>query len=112
MSFTARVKETGKIFEATAESDETGIRVFDAHSLQDGRFYRGYLYDTEPTNDPTKFRYTNRTAATFRAIELERLPLPVTLRGVRNSPILDDEVDDYVDDTAPGGKSRDHLLKI
>jgi hypothetical protein len=81
MSFTARVKQTGKIFEATDELDKNGIRAFDAQTLEDRKLYSGYLYDTEPTNDPTKFRYRSRTAETFTTDELELLPLPVVLKG-------------------------------
>ena len=33
MSFTAKVKETGKIFEATDELGENGIRAWDAQTL-------------------------------------------------------------------------------
>jgi len=83
MSFTAKVKNTGKIFEATEELDNNGVRAFDAQTLEDGKLYRGYLYDSEPTNDPHKFRYRSRTEATLGAGELERLPLPVTLKGIR-----------------------------
>jgi hypothetical protein len=35
MSFTANVKQTGKIFEATGELDKNGIRAFDAQTLED-----------------------------------------------------------------------------
>ena len=83
MSFTARVKETEKIFEALDLLDEKGVRAFDANTLEDGKLYKGLLYDTEPTNDPAKFRYRTRTEATFRADELERLPLPVLLKPMR-----------------------------
>lgn len=83
MSFTAKVEKTGKIFEATDELDENGIRTFDAQTKEDGKSYSGYLYDAEPTNDPSKFRYKSRTEATFGADELELTLLPVTLKGIR-----------------------------
>lgn len=86
MSFTAKVKETGKIFEATDELGENGIRAWDAQALEDGKLYKGYLYDTQPTNNPAEFKYQGRMEATFRADELEQLPLPVTLGGRRKRP--------------------------
>jgi hypothetical protein len=85
MSFTAKVKETGKIFEATDELDENGNRAFDAHSLVGGKSYKRFLYDTEPTTSENTFRYRNRKEATFRADEVEQLPLPVTLKAVRKT---------------------------
>jgi hypothetical protein len=83
MSFTAKVKETGKVFEATDELGENGIRAWDAQTLEDGKLYKGYLYDTQPTKDSAEFKYRDRMEATFRADELEQLPLPVTLRDRR-----------------------------
>jgi hypothetical protein len=71
-----------EIFEATEELGNNGVRAFDTQTLEDGKLYRGYLFDTEPTNDPQKFRYRNRTEATLGAGELEQLPLPVTLKGI------------------------------
>ena len=83
MSFTARVKTTGKIFEATDELGENGIRAWDANTLEDGKAYKGYLYDTQPTGDPTEFKFRGRIEATFKADELEQLRLPVALRDRR-----------------------------
>jgi hypothetical protein len=83
MAFTAKVKQTGKIFEATDELDKNGDRTFDAQSLADGKSYKGFLYDTQPTDDPAKFRYKSRTEATFKAEEIERMPLPLTLKAIR-----------------------------
>jgi hypothetical protein len=84
MSFTAKVKQTGRIFEALDELDKNGIiRAFDAQKLEDGKLYSGYLYDTDATSEPAKFRYRSRATATFKADELELLPLPVLLKGTR-----------------------------
>jgi len=55
MSFTAKVKTTGKIFEATDELGENDIRAWDAKALEQGKRYKGYLYDTQPTDDPAEF---------------------------------------------------------
>jgi hypothetical protein len=85
MSFTTKVKETGKIFEATDELDENGNRAFDAHSLVHGKSYKGFLYDTERTNVENTFRYRSRKAATFKADELEQLRLPVTLKAAKKA---------------------------
>jgi hypothetical protein len=82
MSFTARVKD-GKIFEATEELDENGIRTFDAQTLEPGKIYGGYLYNTTPTSEPNTFRYKDRARATYRSNELELLPLPVMLKKER-----------------------------
>ncbi len=83
MSFTARVRKTGKIFEAINELDTDGSRRWNAQTLEDGKSYWGYLYDTQPTNDPAEFKYRGRMEASFRADELEQLPLPVMLRDRR-----------------------------
>jgi hypothetical protein len=83
MSFTAKVKKTGKIFEATDELGENDIRAWDAKALEEGKRYKGYLYDTQPTDDPAEFKYRGRIEKTFDADELEQLPLPVVLRDRR-----------------------------
>ena len=84
MSFTARVKKTGQIFDAVDELDDNGNRVFDAHRLESGRKYGGYLYEVQATNDPSVFAYTrDRTKAAFDAEEIEQLRPPVKLKDRR-----------------------------
>lgn len=83
MSFTARVRTTGKIFEATHELDENWIRALDAKTLEDGKLYSGFLYDAEPTNEPNKYKFRSRAATTFRSNDLAHLALPVKLQPIR-----------------------------
>lgn len=85
MPFTVKVRETGKIFEALYEVGVNG-QTWLAHTLEDSMSYSGYLYDTQPTNDPNVFNcvaLADRKEQTFKGSQLERLPGSVKLRDRR-----------------------------
>jgi len=44
MSFQAKVRETGQLFVATNEVDRDGVWSKDAHRLEKGKSYVGYLF--------------------------------------------------------------------
>jgi hypothetical protein len=85
MSFTARVKKTGKIFDATYEVDAGGQEWL-AHVLEDQMSYKGFLYDTLPTSQPNVFNCIapqDREQKTFKGNELEKLSGTVKIRDRR-----------------------------
>jgi hypothetical protein len=74
MSFTAKVKKTGQVFQATNEWDEGLIIGRDAHQLTPGKAYGGHLFHThelKESPDLVELVYSGVEWATFRANELE-----------------------------------------
>lgn len=74
MSFTAKVKKTGQVFQATNEWDEGLIIGRDAHQLSHGKAYGGHLFHTHQLTesaDLVELVYNRVEWATFRAEELE-----------------------------------------
>jgi hypothetical protein len=74
MPFTARVKKTGQVFQATNEWDEGLINGRDAHRLSHGKAYGGHLFHTYQLTESTgllELIYNGVEWATFRAEELE-----------------------------------------
>ncbi len=76
MSFTAIVKKTGQLFDATNEVGPGGGLGRDAHDLQQGKSYMGHLFDAYPTPESTTVTFSNAEWAVFRAEELEKFDVP------------------------------------
>jgi hypothetical protein len=71
VSFTARIKGTSDIFEATSEWGPKDTRKFDAHSIRDGASYSGQRFIGSLVPRESKFIYSKKIDATFKANELE-----------------------------------------
>ena len=74
MSFTAKVKKTGQVFNATNEWDEGGVFGRDAHEINQGKAYGGHLFHTYQINETPEMIelvFTKIEWATFKAEELE-----------------------------------------
>ena len=76
MSFTATVKKTGQLFDATSEVAPGGGLGRDARELEPGKSYMGHLFDAYPTAESTTVTYSNTEWAVFAADELEKLDVP------------------------------------
>ncbi len=76
MSFTAKVKSTGKLFQATSEWEPGGVVGRDTHRLAEGMSYAGHLFDGTQLNDSpelVEFAFTKADWGIFTAEELEEL---------------------------------------
>lgn len=83
MSFTAKVKETGQLFQATNEMGQNGALGKDAHTLEKDKSYAGHLFlDSQPGSSP-RVQFTKATWGVFREEELENFPVE-SLRLVRD----------------------------
>jgi hypothetical protein len=84
MSFTAIVKKTGQLFDATNEAGANGGLGTDAHRLEPGKSYMGHLFDAYPTPDSTTVTFSRAEWATFHADELREFDVPhITLIPTR-----------------------------
>jgi hypothetical protein len=84
MSFTATVKKTGQLFDATNEVSPSGGLGRDAHQLENGKSYMGHLFDAYPTPESTMVTFSKAEWAVFQADELQELDVPrVTLVPTR-----------------------------
>jgi hypothetical protein len=74
MSFTAKVKKTGQVFNATNEWGADGFLGRDAHELLDGKLYGGHLFHTHELSesaDLVELVFTGIEWRTFKAEELQ-----------------------------------------
>ncbi len=74
MSFTAKVRKTGQVFNATNEWNSDGFFGRDAHELLDGKIYGGHLFHTHQLResaDMVELIFTGIEWATFKAEELQ-----------------------------------------
>lgn len=74
MSFTAKIKKTGQVFNATNEWDADGFFGRDAYELLDGKLYGGHLFHTHQLResaDIVELVFTGIEWATFKAEELQ-----------------------------------------
>jgi len=74
MSFTAKVKKTGQVFNATNEWEIDGSFGRVAHGLVDGKLYGGHLFHTHELKESTdlvELVFTGIEWATFKAEELQ-----------------------------------------
>ena len=79
MSFTAKVKKTGQLFQATNEMGRDGALGKDAHTLEKGKSYAGHLFlDSQPRNSPW-VEFSGATWGVFREDELENFPVSLRL---------------------------------
>jgi hypothetical protein len=74
MAFTAKVKRTGQVFNATNEWDANGFFGRDAHEIIDGKLYGGHLFHTHQMRESpelVELVFNGIEWATFKAEELE-----------------------------------------
>jgi hypothetical protein len=74
MSFTAKVKKTGQVFNATNEWEKDGSFGRDAHELIDGKVYGGHLFHTheiKESPDLVELTFSGIEWATLKAEELQ-----------------------------------------
>lgn len=75
MSFTARVNETGQLFQATTDLGIDGQDFRDAHSpIDPKKTYLGHLFDAYVSNPAPKIiRFSRVETGTFEGRELEEI---------------------------------------
>ena len=84
MSFTAKVKVTGQLFQATTDLGTDKELYRDAHALENDHFYAGHLFDAYPGNSPW-VEFSEATWGVFRGDELQDFPAEMRLVPVRTS---------------------------
>ena len=77
MSFQAKVKETDQLFVATNEVDKDRVWSKDAHKLEKGKSYVGYLFSAG--NFPEHGSLAKPTFAVFDSEALEELAVRLRL---------------------------------
>jgi len=76
MSFTAKVKATGQLFQATTVFGTDGTLGRDAYELHNGESYAGHLFvgpQVSESAELAEFEFTKADWATFKAEELENI---------------------------------------
>ena len=83
MSFTARVKTTGQLFDVTTDLGANQSLYRDAHlPLQERTIYAGHLFDAYPASGSDCVEFSKAECAVFRGDELQEFPV-TQLRLVR-----------------------------
>jgi len=77
MSFQAKVRETGQLFVATNKVDRDGVWGEDAHKLEKGKSYVGYLFSAGRSGPDVTLK--KPTVAIFESNTLEELSVLVKL---------------------------------
>jgi len=86
MSFNAKVRESGCLFEALNEEGSN----FDAVILEEGRSYSGFLYPGQFDSDKNSMGYVvfrsigKRSPAVFLADKLEQVQIPLDIKTKEN----------------------------
>lgn len=76
MSFTAKVKATGQLFDVTTDLGQDGALYRDAHRpLQKGTLYAGHLFDAFPKSGSDLVKFSKAEWAIFCEDELEDFPV-------------------------------------
>ena len=80
MSFQAKVKETDQLFVATNEVDKDRVWSKDAHKLERGKSYVGYIFSAVRTGNFSEHgRLSKPTFAVFESGALEELSVRLRL---------------------------------
>jgi hypothetical protein len=79
MSFQAKVKETDQLFVATNEVDKDRVWSKDAHKLQKGKSYVGYIFSARTGDYSEHGKLSNPTFAVFESGALEELSVRLRL---------------------------------
>jgi hypothetical protein len=80
MSFQAKVKETDQLFVATNEVDKDRAWSKDAHKLEKGKSYVGYIFSAVRTGTFSEHgKLSNPTFAVFESGALEELSVRLRL---------------------------------
>jgi len=79
MSFQAKVKETDQLFVATNKVDKDGVWSKDAHKLEKGKSYVGYLFSASPMHFSGHVGLSKPTFAVFESDALEELSVRLKL---------------------------------
>jgi hypothetical protein len=71
MSFTAKVKSTGQLFQATNQIRSGGLVEDAPRRIEQNRSYAGHLFDAYPGDSPM-VKFSKAAWAIFRSDELEQ----------------------------------------
>ena len=81
MPISARVKETGELFEAINEKRmKSSVNALEPRKVYEGFLYAGQFDSAKTKDGYTMFRFTDRAAASFSADKLEPISLPLRIK--------------------------------